>query len=150
MEIKPLHILLADDDQDDCELFQAALKEIPISTQLTMIDDGVNLMNLLNQQEINLPDVLFLDLYMPRKNGWECLIEIKGHPDLQSLPVIILSQTINPMMVDALYENGALYYIQKPTGFQRHIKLIEKLLRLPDESKRVQPLKKDFVISGEQ
>ncbi|WP_428661696.1 response regulator [Runella sp.] len=149
MEIKPLHILLADDDLDDCELFQAALKETAIPAELTLMDDGVNLMRLLNQPEVRLPDVLFLDVYMPRKNGLECLIEIKGHPDLQSLPVIILSQTINPMMVDALYENGALYYLQKPAGFRQQIRLIEKLLRLPDESKRVQPPKKDFVISVE-
>lgn len=149
MKIKHLHILLADDDQDDCELFLAALNETAITAKLTTVNDCAELMGCLKQQPVRLPDLLFLDLNMPRKNGLECLIEIKGHPDLQSLPVIILSQTINPRMIDAMYENGAWHYVQKPPNFQHLIRFIEKLLRLHQENKRRQPSKEDFVISGE-
>ena len=74
------NILLADDDQDDCLLFKEALDELAITVQLTAVQNGEELMQLLNKAEI-LPDLMFLDLNMPRKNGMECLFAIKQSPD---------------------------------------------------------------------
>ncbi len=146
MEIKPLHILLADDDRDDCELFEAALAETLIPTNFTMSNDGIDLMNLLNRLEFPLPDLLFLDLNMPRKNGQECLWEIKQTSHLRMLPVIIFSLTVYPMMIEELYNNGALYYIQKPNSFQQLTDIIKQVLSLPDDRKWTQPSRQDFVL----
>ena len=65
----PIHILLADDDIDDISFFDKALKELPVSVNLTTVNDGHQLMNYLSENLEHLPDVLFLDLNMPRKNG---------------------------------------------------------------------------------
>ena len=74
--MKPMNILLADDDADDCFFFEKALREIPMATQLTTVNDGERLMDHLSKNMEQLPDVLFLDLNMPRKSGFECLTEI--------------------------------------------------------------------------
>lgn len=77
MNFKQLNILLADDDSDDCLFFKEALRELLLSTNLTTVHDGEQLMQLLTNETNVLPHVLFLDLNMPRKNGFECLTEIK-------------------------------------------------------------------------
>src|ERR1039457_5741545 len=87
----PLNILLADDDADDRFLFEKALKEIPITTHLTTVHDGDQLINYLSENSEHLPDLLFLDLSMPRKTGFECLSEIKENKKLNDLPVIMFS-----------------------------------------------------------
>jgi CheY-like chemotaxis protein len=83
-----LNLLLADDDHDDCIFFKAALGGIDQQLNLTVVNDGVELMEFLSSQTGPLPDVLFLDLNMPRKNGFECMNEIKSNEKLKTLPVI--------------------------------------------------------------
>lgn len=70
-------LLLADDDMDDCMLFEDALKELPVSASLFAVYDGVQWMNYLMTQLHDLPDLIFPDLNIPRKSGFECLSEIK-------------------------------------------------------------------------
>ena len=114
--MNPAHfqIILADDDLDDCMFFEEALNEFPLSIHLSIIHNGEKLMqHLLNKSEI-LPDLLFLDLNMPRKNGFECLAEIKQNEKLKHLPVIIISTSMVKDVVNLLYKNGALYFIRKP------------------------------------
>ena len=96
MNKKPLNVLLADDDADDCKFFKDALEELSPNTQLTIVGDGDELMNFLNdavraENFQPLPDVLFLDINMPRKNGFECLEEIKQNEKLKHLSVIMFS-----------------------------------------------------------
>src|SRR6187399_2060478 len=115
----PLNILLADDDTDDCIFFREALEELPISTKLITVNDGVQLMQLLSLHENELPHALYLDLNMPRKNGLDCLTEIRTHEKLKPLPVIIFSTSFDPQMVNLLHEQGATFYIRKPAEFHR-------------------------------
>jgi CheY-like chemotaxis protein len=77
MAADELRVLLADDDADDCLFFKEALEELPLSTSLTIVNDGDQLMKWLLKNTSRLPHVLFLDLNMPRKNGFECLTEIR-------------------------------------------------------------------------
>ena len=91
MNLKQLNILLADDDTDDCIFFENALGELLLSTNLTTVHDGEQLMLLLTKNSTENFDVLFLDLNMPRKNGITCLDEIKHTDKLKSIPVIIFS-----------------------------------------------------------
>lgn len=138
-------LLLADDDSDDRYFFSEALQNVPIHVELFVVKDGEELMQWLMKKQECLPDLLFLDLNMPLKNGHECLKEIKQHPELKSLPVIILSTAANLPEIENLYKNGAQYYIQKPTLFSQLIQVIEKVLTLDEEKKRVQPTKEKFV-----
>jgi CheY-like chemotaxis protein len=121
----PLNILLAEDDTDDCIFFAKALKAVPISTQLTIVHDAERLMNYLATNSLNLPDVLFLDLSMPRKTGFECLAEIKESAKLQFLPVVMCS-TSYPQnmiyeqdMIKTLLKIGAHAYIRKPGDIEQ-------------------------------
>lgn len=141
-----LHVLLADDDEDDRDLFQEALDELPDATLLTKVKDGVELMQWLAKQKPGLPDLLFLDLNMPRKNGYQCLAEIKQDPDLRSLPVIVLSTGINDKEMDELYAIGAWHYIQKPDSYGHLTKIIEQVFRLSQDTIQTQPPKSDFVL----
>ena len=119
-----LHIILADDDIDDRLFFEKALKEIPIPNRLTIVNDGEQLMNYLIENVDHLPDVLFLDLSMPRKTGFECLTEIKESKILKDLPVIMISTSFprdnkyEQNIIKMLYSIGAMDYIRKPGDYQ--------------------------------
>jgi len=140
------NLLLADDDMDDCLFFEDALKELPIATTLATVNDGVQLMCYLSEQLQQLPDVIFLDLNMPRKSGIECLSEIKLIEELNQLPIIIFSTSLNLEIVDLLYQNGAHYYIRKPGDYNNLKKVILKAVILISENKRTQPARDKFIL----
>ena len=147
MSLKQLNILLADDDPDDCLFFKVALRELLLSTRLTTVFDGEQLMHqLLNEMPI-LPDVLFLDLNMPRRNGFECLSEIKQNGKLCQLSVIIFSTSYEQEVVNELYKNGAQYFIRKPSEFSQFKKIIQEALKLIVKGNGSQPTRDDFVIT---
>ena len=139
METEKIKILLADDDRDDCFLFREALSEIPQKTHLETVNDGEQLMNYLNSHTEYLPDVLFLDLNMPRKNGFECLSEIKFNDAFKDLPVVMFStsyprdMTYESDIMKLLYKIGAWDYIRKPENFNQLKEVISDLLTRLDK-----------------
>jgi len=142
-------LLLADDDVDDCIFFKEALEELPFTSSLTTVNDGVELMQLLKRSN-NLPDMLFLDLNMPRKTGYECLSEIKSDDKLKNLPVIIISTSFEHDVVNSLYKEGADFYLCKPGDFsvlkQRIYSAVNLVANLP-----FKPRSKDkFVVNTPQ
>ena len=144
----PLNILLCDDDTDDCNFFKDALEALPLPTQLTTVYDGEHLMELLTKTN-ELPYVLFLDLNMPRKNGFECLSEIKLIKKLNQLPIAILSTSFDQAVVNLLYTNGAQYYLSKPAEFSQLKKVIQQTLTLIEEENISQPTRENFVLTGQ-
>jgi len=129
-----IQILLADDDKDDCFLFREALSELSIPTNLETVYDGEQLMSYLNDRADRLPHVLFLDLNMPRKNGFECLSEIKHNDKLKDLPVVMFSTSYPRDMhyendiMKLLYKIGARDYIRKPENFNLLKEVIHDIL----------------------
>ena len=140
----PINILLADDDKDDRYFFKMALKEVSIATHLTTVSDGERLMDYLSENSENLPDVLFLDLNMPRKNGNECLVAIKSDKKLKQLPVIIYSTSLQDAVADVLYKNGAHYYLHK-CDIAILAKSIHRILTLLLENPK-QPSRDQFIL----
>ena len=134
MEREQFQILLADDDKDDRFLFREALSELPIFANLETVHDGEQLMNYLNENSGKLPHILFLDLNMPRKNGFECLSEIKHNEKLKALPVIMFSTSYprdlhyEQDMIKILYKIGAQDYVQKPANFKELKEVISTIL----------------------
>ena len=126
--MKPLNILLADDDMDDCNFFKNALAALHIKTQLTTVNDGEQLMNYLSEQDADLPDVLFLDLNMPRKNGFECLTAMKEHVVLRNLPVVVLSTLSAKDKIDKIFKIGGHVYVHKPSDFGQLKQVIQNAL----------------------
>lgn len=123
MSSQNINILLADDDTDDCFFFNEAIKELPLSTHLTIVSNGEQLMNYLFENSEHLPDVLFLDLNMPRKTGFECLAEIKENEKLKELIVVMFStsypreMSYEQNLINMLSRIGAYHYIRKPGDF---------------------------------
>jgi CheY-like chemotaxis protein len=144
----PLKILLADDDRDDRFFFEKALKTLTLPTQFATVIDGEKLMISLLENADNLPDVLFLDLNMPRKNGTECLLEIKSNIKLKELPVIIYSTSLHDAAADLLYNMGAYHYVQK-TDLAALEKVLQYILILMLESKFVRPSREEFILGME-
>ena len=144
--ITPLNVLLADDDRDDRFFFDKIIREIPIRTRLVTIDDGEKLMSYLAENSKTLPDVLFLDLNMPRKNGSECLAEIKHDEKLKWLPVIIYSTSMYEDVADLLYNNGAHYYVRK-TDLIDLQRVLHHVLTLLTENRFARPGREKFILS---
>jgi CheY-like chemotaxis protein len=148
MDTFPLNIFLADDDEDDCLFFKQALAELTTAANLTTVHDGEGLMQILTKKSALLPHVLFLDLNMPRKNGFECLVELKQDANLAQIPVIILSTYFAQDMADQLHANGAHYCIQKPFAFKKLKQVIQKSITLVTGTNFSEPTREDFVLGG--
>lgn len=143
-----LRLLLADDDADDCLFFKDALDELKVAASLTVVADGVELMDFLALEEAQYPSALYLDLNMPRKNGLECLGEIRAIDKLKNMPIIIFSTSFNIDVVNSLYMLGATYYIRKPAEFKILKDVILKSIRLISGPDGVKPPKETFVVNS--
>ncbi len=134
LTFKRLNILLADDDIDDCHFFKEALEALPVITKLKIVNDGEELMNYLTAKEVQLPHVLFLDINMPRKNGFECLSEIKQNEKLKDLPVVMFSTSGAQDKINILFKTGADVYIRKPANFSQLVQVIQHALPIAAEN----------------
>ncbi len=146
---REINILLADDDADDCQLFRDALEDLPLTARLTTVHNGEQLLVQLTQKKIKLPHVLFLDLNMPRKNGFASLLAIKLNEKLQKIPVIIFSTAFDQDMIDLVYKDAAHFYIQKPADFSQLKKVIYQAITLVTRKNISLPTKKNFVLTGD-
>ncbi|HET6557662.1 MAG TPA: response regulator [Prolixibacteraceae bacterium] len=117
MENDVLNILLADDDADDRLFFKEAMEEIDLDTMVSFVNDGAQLMYFLNQPEICLPHILFLDINMPIKNGMECLKEIRRSDRFRNMMIVIYSTSGSDNDMQEAFLNGANVYLKKPNNF---------------------------------
>jgi CheY-like chemotaxis protein len=128
---QPLNrIVLADDDAEDREVFAEVTHELVPGMEINMAPNGEQLMRMLNTATAPLPDVIFLDLNMPLKNGQQCLREIRSHEKLKHIPVVIYSTSINCDYVNDTFSNGANYYLQKPTSYSKLRQALQKMFTL--------------------
>ena len=133
-QVATINILLADDDMDDRFFLDEALKEIPMASQLIAVNNGEQLMEHLTTHTGPLPDILFLDLSMPRKTGFECLSEIKENEKLKGITVIMLTTSftrgldLEDNLRKTLIRMGATDYIRKPVAFDELKQIIKQAL----------------------
>lgn len=113
--ISPLKILLVEDDADDVELFGYALDDSAVICQLSVIMQGDQVISFLETQPV-LPDVIVLDLNLPRVPGRELLSLLKANPRYQTIPVVILTTTSAREEREACLALGAEQFLTKPTG----------------------------------
>jgi CheY-like chemotaxis protein len=125
-----INICLADDDEDDRLFFTDAFDELKINTKVNTFKDGVELMNYLNHFDAVLPNILFLDLNMPKKNGLECLLEIKKNKTLNDIVVAIYSTSSSEEHIDETFINGANIYIKKPSDFDTLKKILSEVVTI--------------------
>ncbi|MBI3726455.1 response regulator [bacterium] len=133
MRVRPVRILYAEDDEDDRRLVEDALKESQLPNELRFVEDGEELVECLNGRGKNAgaprPDLIFLDLWMPKKDGHEALAEIKATPSLRQIPVIVLTTSRAEEDVFRSYDLGASSFIRKTTTFESLVELMRALGR---------------------
>ena len=124
MSANPVIILLAEDDPDDQYLINEALEENQLNTRMYVVDDGEELLDYLNRRgkyqdslKWPLPNLILLDLNMPRKDGREALREIKADPKLRHIPIVALTTSQADDDITRTYDSGISGYITKPPSF---------------------------------
>jgi len=143
----PIRVMLADDDKDDQHLFEEALDKTNVPTELTTANNGQELMDNLHDTSIPNPDVIFLDINMPVKNGKDCLKEIKADEDLKDIPTVIYSTSDNEKDINETFKAGANLYVSKPNSFSRIVSVLKYIFTLRWHKLFTRPDKKDFVVS---
>lgn len=146
-KFKPIVILMADDDEDDRLLTKDALEENLIVNDLYFVEDGEELMDYLhhrnqysNYKSSPVPNLILLDLNMPRKDGREALEEIKNDPELRKIPVVVLTTSKAEEDVLKTYDLGVNSFITKPVEFESFVEIIKTLGRYWFEIVQLPPL----------
>lgn len=129
MRPSPLHIMLADDDEDDRLFFIEAFSEVKAKYNITTFVDGIQLMDYLTSDN-PLPDIIFLDLNMPKKSGMDCLKEIKANKDLKNITVAIYSTSSSDQDIENTFIKGANVYIKKPSDFAELKKILTDIVHI--------------------
>lgn len=128
---REIEILLVEDNPGDVVLTQEALREGKIRNRLSIAKDGVEAIAFLRKEgefaNAPRPDLILLDLNMPRKNGSEVLMEVKADPDLKTIPVVILTTSDAEQDVLKAYQLSANCYITKPVEFDRFVKVVQTI-----------------------
>ncbi len=130
---KPLVILMADDDADDRLLAQDALGEARVNGELRFVENGEELLDYLYRrsryasEDATRPDLILLDLNMPKKDGREALREIKSQAELRRIPVVVLTTSKSESDISQIYDMGANSFISKPVSFDSLVNVMKAL-----------------------
>jgi len=128
---RPVEILLVEDNPGDVRLTQEALKEWRKLVHLTVAKDGVEALDMLNRrgahQNVQRPDLILLDLNLPRKNGREVLFEVKADPELRRIPVIVMTTSKAEQDVHRAYNLNANCYITKPVELDEFMHIVRSI-----------------------
>ncbi len=126
-------IFLAEDDDEDIQIFTDIILEISPDIHISVAKNGVELMSLLANEK-QLPDFLFLDLNMPVKTGFECLKEIRSTEKWKSMKVVILTTSSQREQIKEVYKMGADLYLQKPNSYSVFKDTLSKCLQMDWDS----------------
>ena len=128
---RPFEVLLVEDNPGDARLTREALKEGRILNNLSVVPDGVEAMEFLNKRGRYLnsprPDLILLDLNLPRKNGREVLEEIKSDPALRRIPVMVLTTSSAEQDLTSAYNLHANCYITKPVDLEQFMTVVRSI-----------------------
>jgi len=132
MIIKDTKILLVEDNPDDVELTLLAFKKYNFSNEIIVARDGQEALDILfpfneKSQKSKLPDIILLDLKLPKVSGLEVLKEIKTHPETRIIPVIVLTTSNEDRDIRDSYRLGVNSYIRKPVEFNKFVEVVKQL-----------------------
>jgi CheY-like chemotaxis protein len=130
-ESKPVEILLVEDSPSDATLTIEALEAGKVANKLTLVEDGVEAMEFLRRKgkyaNAKRPDLIMLDLNLPKKDGREVLLEIKNDPELKVIPIIVLTTSHSDKDILQSYQLNANCYITKPVDFAQFIDVVKSI-----------------------
>lgn len=124
-------MLIIDDDPEDVMLIIDSLESAKIKINIQSVNEGESALDYLHQRgdykHVKKPDLIFLDLNMPRVSGKDVLKDIKSSPTLKSIPVVVLTTSENPTEIEECYGNGANCYAVKPVDMEQFTRVIQEL-----------------------
>lgn len=138
------HVLLAEDDNEDYYIFSVAIQQVPLTVLLTRAENGELLMKLLDEK---VPDILFLDMLMPCKDGQQCLREIRANKKYDGLPIIVYSSLDDLRTIEFCYREGSNLYAIKPSSFDELKTILERILTIDWKKVMYFPTFSDFVLN---
>ena len=128
---EPIEILLVEDNPDDADLTIDALRDGRVRNRITHLEDGVEAMAFLRREgpyaDAPRPDLILLDLHMPRMNGREVLAEVKRDPDLRRIPIVIMTTSDDEKDVTAAYNLHVNCYVTKPVDLDQFIGVVKSI-----------------------
>jgi CheY-like chemotaxis protein len=127
-------ILLVDDDSDDSELFSEALMELDSSVKFQRAIDGCDALTQLEKNKMK-PDIIFLDINMPKMDGWECLTKLKNIEEYKDIPVIMYSTSSHKKDIESAAKLGASTFISKPESYKRLKEILKSVITLEYKGK---------------
>jgi len=131
MVVIPIEILLIEDNPGDVRLTREALREGKIINNLTVVSDGVQALEFLRQNNghagAKRPDLILLDLNLPRMDGRELLAQVKEDPDLKCIPVVVISSSSSQVDVLRSYNLHANCYISKPVDLEQFVRVVKSI-----------------------
>jgi CheY-like chemotaxis protein len=142
-ESKPTNVLIAEDDDDDFFIFSVAISETAFTVILRRAEDGELLMKLLKEE---LPDVLFLDMLMPCKDGKQCLLELRSDRRYDSLPIIVYTSLEDLDTVEYAYRQGSNLFAVKPNSIEDLKEALQRILSIDWKKTMYFPPKSEFII----
>jgi two-component system response regulator len=125
--MRPFKIFLVEDNPDDEHLTLRALKNVPVRVETTVARDGQEALDMLTEGEDALPDLVLLDLKLPKINGLEVLQRLRQHPRTRHLIVVVLTSSDEPSDIKASYQQYANSYIRKPVAFEEFGTVVSQL-----------------------
>jgi len=146
-EKEPLKIILAEDDKDDQDIFMEAVNATNVPSDVTTVENGQELIDILKDRTEPKPDIVFIDINMPVKGGKEALAEIKSDQELKDIPAVMLSTSNHQKDIEDTFNSGANLYIQKPNSFASLILILKKVFMLHWTKTLLDPVKKVFFVS---
>ena len=127
----PIEILLVEDSPSDTDLTLEALKDFKVRNHVSVVEDGVLAMQFLRRQgayaQAPRPDLIMLDLNLPRKDGREVLAEIKGDDHLKTIPIVVLTTSRAEKDILSAYQLNANCYINKPVDFNQFLEVVRSI-----------------------
>lgn len=139
------NILIAEDDDDDYEMFAETTQLLSITVILSRAENGEILIKLLNEK---FPDMLFLDLNLPCKDGRSCLVEIRSNRKYDALPIIIYTSLRDFETVEFCFRNRSNFYVYKPNSYAELVQVLEKIFTIDWGKMMYYPTFSEFVVNS--
>ena len=128
---RPIEILLVEDSPSDTDLTVEALKDFKVRNHVSVVEDGVLAMQFLRRQgpyaQAPRPDLIMLDLNLPRKDGREVLADLKADGDLKTIPIVVLTTSRAEQDILSVYQLNANCYINKPVDFNQFLEVVRSI-----------------------
>ncbi len=138
-------ILYADDDEDDCQHLREVLSELNFNGRVSIVNDGKEMLEKINDERFEMPSIIFLDVLMPFLSGVECLEIIRKDKRYNDVPVIMLTSIARPATIVLCFDKKASRYIVKPKSINKLKKLVHRVMQM-EYKELVNPEKNNFLL----